>query len=306
MATVRGVTARFLGGYKSPQTRLRYKKDIMLWQKFCEENAVHPLDARAVNCQAFIDWLSGRCSPASVRARRSGVSSWFNALVRARIIPANGMLGVDLPERDEKPVYACVVSDEDVSRIMEHVSQLGPRWEWLVGMVVYGGCDVAEALRVRGADVSTREGRTTIHVRTRHGSVRRIPVDGRLEVLTIGLSQVFAASSPLSGLTNNQHASNKLANVVSEAVGRRVTAQDLRRFAVKRQADRGVSPEVIARWLGHSEDRWVRRTLGLDSSVAGVSWEDVTNSIVVEIDGGRFGSGNEPDSTILDVPSPIL
>lgn len=285
MSTVRGVTARFLGGFKSPQTRLRYKKDIMLWQKFCEENAVHPLDARAVNCQAFVEWLSARCSPASVRARRSGVSGWFNALVRARIIPANGMLGLEMPKMTQSSVPACVVSEEDVALVLKRFSELGPRWEWLVGMVAYAGCDVAEALRVRGADVRIWEGRTTVRVRTRHGATRDIPVDGRLEVLTVGLSEVFAPSSPLAGLTSTPHVCTRLSRLASEAVGYRLTAQELRRFAVRRQAARGVSPEVIAKWLGHSEDRWVRRTLGLSSSVSEVIWEDVVSSIVVGIDG---------------------
>lgn len=285
MSTVRGVTARFLGGFKSPQTRLRYKKDIMLWQKFCEENAVHPLDARAVNCEAFVEWLSARCNPASVRARRSGVSGWFNALVRARIIPANGMLGLEMPKMTQTSVPACVVSEEDVVLVMKRFSELGPRWEWLVGMVVYGGCDVAEALRIRGSDVRIWEGRTTIRVRTRHGTTRDIPVDGRLEVLTVGLSEVFAPSSPLAGLTSTQHVCTRLSKLASEAVGYRLTVQELRRFAVRRQAARGVPPEVIAKWLGHSEDRWVRKTLGLPSLVSEVVWEDVVSSIVVGTDG---------------------
>lgn len=298
MATVRGVTVRYLGGLGSPQTRLRYKKDIMLWQRFCEDHGYHALDCRTVVCQEFVDWLASSRTAGSARARVCGVSGWFDALVDARIVPSNGMRGVKLPRSGPYVAAPDVVSDDDVAAIVRSVAELGPRWEWMLGMVAFAACEPVDVVRIRGVDVRTWEGRTLVRVRSRYGKVREVPVDGRLEVLTLGLSEVFAPSSPLGGVTAPVYMANKLRKRASDVLGRNVTMMDLKRYAVRRQYARGVAPEVIARWMGHSSDALVRRTLGLPSAVSAVSRDEMLGSIVVEDDGGRFGSGRAPDSPI--------
>jgi len=60
--------------------------------------------------------------------------------------------------------------------------------------------------------------------------------------------------------------------------------QDLRRHAVLRQAERGVPVNVIARWLGHTTDQWVRETLGMVAPVAEVTQADVLEAILVASD----------------------
>lgn len=302
MATVRGVTARYLGGFKSPQTRLRYKKDIMLWQQFCEAHGYHALDCRTAVCQEFVDWLAVSRTPRSVRARLYGVTGWFDALVEARIVPSNGMRGVKTRKVDVNERRECPVSDEDVALLMRGAADFGPRWEWMLGMIAFVACEPVDLVRVRGADVRTWEGRTLIRIRSRYGAVREVAVDGRLEVLTLGLSEVFAPSSPLGGVTAPVYVANKLRKIAAKILGRNVTMMDLKRYAIRRQYARGVAPEVIARWMGHTSDMLVRRTLGLPSAVGAVGRDEVLGSIVVEDDGSRFGSRREPDSPILDVP----
>lgn len=302
-STVRSVTANWLGGFKSFETRKRYKKDIVLWQRWCAEVGIHALDCSTLNCQAFVDWMGTQYAVSSVRSRSNGVSLWFDALVRARIIPANGMKGVKLPRLVKSATVAdCGLSEDDVALIMGHAASFGPRWEWMVAMTAYGGCESAEALRVRGMDVRAWEGRTLVRVRSKGGVVREIPVDGRLEVLTLGLQAVFASNSLLGGTFQARYATMRIARIGSEALGRHVKQQDLRRFAIRRQHDRGVPPEVIAKWLGHKTDRWVRQMLGLSDPFDDVSAEDIRNLIFVEPDGGRFGSGIAPDSPAHAVP----
>jgi hypothetical protein len=77
-----------------------------------------------------------------------------------------------------------------------------------------------------------------------------------------------------------------------------LNVQDMRRWAVRRQHERGVPVPVIAKWLGHTTDRWVRQTLRLTDAVAEVTAAEVISSILVEPDGDRFGSGQAPDSII--------
>lgn len=298
MPTIRTVTANFLGSYASTHTRKRYKKDIVTWQRWCADHGVHPLDCSAENAQRFADWMSANYTPTSVASRVCGVTKWFDALVDARILKSHGLHSVRLPKRSVQLNPDTIPSDDDMMLVMAQAAELGPRWEWLAGMVAWAGCDCQEALRVRGMDVRTWEGKTLVTVRSRKGNRREIPVDGRLEVLTVGLQAVYASHTPLAGTVTSEWATIKLGEVASRAVGRRLNVQDMRRWAVRRQHERGVPVPVIAKWLGHTTDRWVRQTLRLTDAVAEVTAADVISSILVEPDGDRFGSGQAPDSII--------
>jgi integrase len=190
-------------------------------------------------------------------------------------------------------------TDEEMRAIVEGAATLGPRWEWVVSMIGWAGCDCGEILRVTKQDVRTWNGRTLVKVVSRRGRAREIPVDGRLEVLTLGLAAVFAPSTSLAGVSSTSYAAQTVNRLAKAAVGRSVTVHDMRRWAVRRQFERGVDPAVIARWLGHSHDQWVRDTLLLNP-VGDVSFQDVVDQILVEPDGDRFGSGSERDSQLDD------
>lgn len=298
MATVRSVTAGFLGSQASVNTRYRYKQDIVTWQRFCSEHGLHALDGSAPNAQLFADWMAKRYTSSSTISRFSGVTRWFDALLQAGVVKGHGFREVKLPKRVRTLDVSVIPTDDELDLVMSEASRRGPRWEWLVGMVAYGGLDCAEALRVRSTDVRTWEGRTLVKVVTRRGNVREVPVDGRLEVLTVGLASVFSPTTPLGSSITPKHARETLTMLASEATGRRITVEDLRRYAVMRQALRGVPIPVIAKWLGHTTDQWVRATLRLQNPVDEVSTTDVLELILVESDGGRFGSGSAADSIL--------
>ena len=297
VATVRGVTANFLAGYSSVATRKRYKKDIVTWQRWCAEVGVHPLDCTAVHAQAFVDWMAARYTPGSVASRRTGVAKWFDALVEAGVVPVHGLHSVDVPKRAARQPFTGMPTEDEMRAVVERAAGMGPRWEWIVSMIGWAGCDCGEVLRVTKQDVRTWEGKTLIRVQSRRGRFREIPVDGRLEVLTLGLAAVFAPATSLAGVSSSSYAAQTVNRIAREAVGRAVTVHDMRRWAVRRQFERGVDPAVIARWLGHSTDQWVRDTLMLNP-VGDVSFRDVVELIVVEPDGERFGSGSERDSLL--------
>lgn len=305
MSSVRSATARFLGSKASIHTRRRYKKDIMTWQRFCAEAGCHSLDGSAPRAQAFADWLAERYTPVSVHSRISGVRQWFDHLMSEGIIVGHGFREARCVKRVRADIKLLPLSDEQLVAIVNAAAVKGPRWEWLMGMVAFCGLDCAEALRVRSADVRSWEGRTLVRVKSRRGTVRDVPVNGRLELLTLGLASVFAPTTSLGGSATSlssdrrsDYASVQLGKIASAAVGSPVSVQDLRRAAVRRQFERGVPIAVIAKWMGHATERWVSETLGLRNPVDAVSGDDVINSIVVEPDGDRFGAGRAPDSLV--------
>ena len=273
----------------------------MTWQRWCVLVDIHPLDCTQLNAQLFVDWMVSQYTSASVSSRVCGVARWMDALVAGGVVRSHGLHSVKLPKRVVALSSDCLPSDDEMVLVMSAFADRGPRWEWLAAMVAWGGCDCAEALRVRKTDVRTWEGKTLITVRSRRGNKREIPVDGRLEVLTLGLTAVFAATTTLGGTFGSKYATETINEVASAAAGRRLTVQDMRRWAVRRQYERGVPTAVIAKWLGHTNDRYVRQTLRLLNPVSLVSQADVIAQIVVEPDGGRFGSGSAPDSVISHI-----
>lgn len=290
MSTVRSSTARFLGSLPSVHTRRRYKKDIMTWQRFCVLADINALDGSAENAQAFLDWLSTQYTPKSAVSRSSGVRRWFDALLADGIIKGHGFRNIKSIPIPKNQVQLEELTENDLALIMTEAKSKGPRWEWLVGMIAYCGVDAAEALRVRCTDIMTVDARTVIAITSRRGTKRRIPVNGRLEMLTLGLASVFAPTTSLGGSImsvrgadkRSDYACTQVGKIATAALGRRVTVQDLRRNAVVRQYRRGIEIPVIAKWMGHATDRWVKETLGLANPVDSVTQDDVLSQIVVE------------------------
>ncbi len=289
MATVRAATARFLASQKSVHTRSRYKKDIITWKKFCQESDLHALDGSFLNAQLFSEWLEERYTPSSAISRFSGTTRWFDALLHEGIVKGHGFREVTLPKRVRKLSKVSMPTEDEMAAMMKAAESKGIRWEWALGMVAYCGLDCAEVTRIRSTDVRTWEGQTLIRVRSRAGHVREVPVNGRLEVLSIGLSGVFAPTTALAPTDSSQYLTMGLGSVSLKAIGRKVTVQDLRRFAVKRQADRGVPVPVIAKWVGHTTDLWVRQTLNMLNDVSSITQQQVNEMIRVEL-------GDEPSA----------
>ena len=271
-----------------------------MWQRWCKENGVHALDANWRHCQAFIDDLRGKYAATSVQSRVSALTCWFDALMKAGIIHGHGWRDAWTPRPFRRVETPYVPSELELRKIMDEAGKAGPRWEWLVGMVAYCALEPAEALRVRGMDVRTVDGQTLVRVRGRAERARDVAVSGRLEVLSLGLAAVFAASSPLFGVVTPEYVSGRIKRFTMAAIGQPLNAQVLRRASVHRQYQRGVDPLIISKWLGHTNERWVRRVLALPSRLRQVSLEDVIAAIAVEDDGGRFGAGVETDSTLPD------
>lgn len=285
MSTVRQATATFLSSKASVHTRRRLKKDIVTWQKYCASVGVHPLDGSVANAQGFFHYLSASYSPSSAISKFSGVRTWFDCLLDHGIIKGHGFRETKRAKLPKKAIQVVEFSDDELQQIMDCAGKRGPRWEWVVAMVAYCGVDAAEALRVRSIDVEQVDGRTIVNIVSRRGTRRKLAVHGRLELLTLGLASVFAPTTSLAGpvasaVPRSDYTAVQVGKIATAALGRRVSLQDLRRNAVVRQYRRGVEPAVIAKWMGHSKDEWVKQTISYVNPVASVSVADVFDQIV--------------------------
>lgn len=299
MATARlkTVTAQYLSPM-SVETRKATLRHLRTWQKFCDTHGFHVLDGRVQNAEAFADHLRTTYTPKSAFNRFVAVRAWFDLLARERVIKAHGFGAVEFLSPDITPKPVRILPDAALERIMEAAKGHGPRVEWLMGMLCFAGVDISEACQVRSTDIRTWEGRTLVRIRTSSRLTREVPVNGRLEVLTLGLAAVFAPTTRLVG-TNRPKANEMVREITLEALGEPYVPRELRRTAIERQLRRGVDLAVVARWLGYDEVGQLRRLIGQVDPVALVTDSDVVEKIVVEDDGDRFGSGSAPD-VLLD------
>lgn len=305
MPTVKGVTAQFLSRHESRFTRYRYRRDIQLWRRFCAETDRHALDGSVDAGQAFWHWMEAQYPVMSCKTRFSGVVQWFDALVEGRIVKGHGLRQVKkTPTKRYRSPEVRRFSDDEIIALMEWFRRKSPRYEWFVGMVAYCGLDCGEVLRIRSSDVRYWDGRCLVKVVNRHGRSREVPVSGRLEVLTLGLSEIYGPTVPLCGVQNSQYVIDLLKLGTQEVLGKRITFLELKRWAVWRQYDRGVPIPVLAKWLGHRTEKWVRMTLRVDSDVWATKPEDVFAAIDTAIDGHSHGSGQKPDSLLTQDFSP--
>lgn len=309
MATVKSVTAQFLSQYESRFSRYRYRKDIQLWRRFCDETGRHPLDGSVDSGQAFWHWMEAQFPLMSCKSRFSGVLQWFDALVEGRIIKGHGLRTVKKTPGKYKPKRPPrKLDDAELDVLLAWFRRKGPKYEWFVAMVAYCSLTPAEVLAVRKSDVRYWDGRCLLTVRNRKGWRREIPLTGRLEMLTVGLGEVFGPTVPLCGFQTAEHMIDLLKKASTEVLDKSVTFFELRRNAVIRQSDRGVPPAVLAKWLGHRTDKWVRITCRIDGDVWATTPEQVFEHVDVSMDSRSYGSrgGYEPTDALLQdfAPTP--
>src|SRR3954449_5849207 len=73
----------------SEHTRSAYRRDVAGWLAWCRDRGVDPLRASFLDVNAYARALEARpLAPASVARTLSGVSSWYDFLVKLRAVDA--------------------------------------------------------------------------------------------------------------------------------------------------------------------------------------------------------------------------
>ena len=82
----------------SEHTRAAYRRDVAAWLAYCAERSVEPLRASFLEVNAYARGLEARkLAPATVARKLSGLSSWYDFLVKIRAVEANPVGGADRP-----------------------------------------------------------------------------------------------------------------------------------------------------------------------------------------------------------------
>src|SRR6266487_1993906 len=230
----------------SEHTRVAYQRDVAAWLRWCADHGTDPLTASFLHVNAYarelesiVDSRSGRpMSPATVARRLSGVSSWYDFLVRLGAVVANPVAGADRPRvgRDHSATVGLTAAEVD-ALLAAAAAEDGPQAARNLAMVTLLadlGLRVGELVGLVDADLAARGD----------------PVDGALFVTATG-GRV------------DRHAMFRLVRRLARAAGipawAKLSPHSLRHAFATTARDEGVALEDVQDAMGHADPRTTRR-----------------------------------------------
>jgi integrase/recombinase XerD len=257
----------------SAHTREAYRRDVAGWLAWCRERGVDPLRASFLDVNAYARGLEDRrLAPATVARKLSGVSSWYDFLLKLRAIDANPVGGADRPpvSRDHSSTVG-LTPDEVDALLAAAAAETGPaaaRHYAVVTLLADLGLRVGEVVGLDLADVSTERGHRTIRFVGKGGkSRRRALTPAAAAALDAYLAGRERTDGPLFvtayGARIDRHAVFRLIRRLARQAGidawDRLSPHSLRHaFATTARAE-GVPLEDVQDAMGHADPRTTRR-----------------------------------------------
>jgi integrase/recombinase XerD len=184
------VVRAWLVTFRSTSTRAAYERDLELYVEWLASRGVLPFEATT---KEFADYRNHYekvgSSAATVQRRLASVSSFYRFAVDAHHIddsPASGPRRVDAGSSGPVGSATESLSAEERKSLWSCATTLGPRSAALVGLMLFDGLKLFEALSLNVADVSRRSARETgdggLNVSLeRRGAVVSVALDDRTE-----------------------------------------------------------------------------------------------------------------------------
>jgi integrase/recombinase XerC len=222
----------------SPLTLSNYRRDLNHLQTFCAENAVADwaaLDSYGV--RRYVAWrhrkgLSGR----SLQRELSAIRSFYNFLLRERVVGSNPAVGVPAPKAEKRLPRALDVDQTSHLLAIHDDSPLALRDKAIMELIYSSGLRLAELISLDTDSIDTAD--ATVRVTGKGGKTRVVPV-GRM-----ALAAVAAWLKPRGQLAPLE----QKALFVSKN-GRRIAArsvqQRLRQWALKQGLNSRVHPHML-------------------------------------------------------------
>lgn len=255
----------------SAHTRDAYRRDVAAWLAWCARRGVDPLAASFLDVNAYARGLeSSQLAAATVARKLSGLSSWYDFLVKLRALDANPVGGADRPQvsRDFSATVGLTAPEVD-ALLAAAAAESGPaavRHRAVCAMLADLGLRVGELVSLDVADVGWERG---------HRSVRFVGKGGRprRRVLTPAAGQALdeylagRTEGPLfvtaTGARIDRHAVFRLVRRLARQAGieswERLSPHSLRHsFATTARAE-GVPLEDVQDAMGHADPRTTRR-----------------------------------------------
>ena len=267
----------------SGHTRDAYRRDVAAWLAWCAQRELDPLRATFLDVNAYartlesaVDPRSGKPLAAATVARKlSGLSSWYDFLVKLRAVDANPVGGADRPyvSRDHSATIGLTPQEVD-ALLAAAEAATGPaavRHRAVLALLADLGLRVGELVSLDVADLGTERGHRTVRFVGKGGKPRRRALTpaaaGALDRYLSARSDGPPSDGPLfvtaTGARIDRYAVFRLIRRLAQQAGiagwQRLSPHSLRHaFATTARAE-GVPLEDVQDAMGHADPRTTRR-----------------------------------------------
>ncbi|MDI6105052.1 tyrosine-type recombinase/integrase [Actinoplanes sp. NEAU-A12] len=253
----------------SDHTRAAYRRDVAGWLTWCTAHGTDPLRASFLDVNAYARELEARpLAPASVARKLSGVSSWYDFLVKLQAVVANPVAAADRPHVDRDHSATLGLTPSEVDALLDAATAAGARTRAMITMLADLGLRVSELVGLDLADMGHERGHRTVRFTGKGGKARRraltpstaAAVDDYLRERGLGPGPLFVTAS---GARVDRHAIFRLVRRLAAAAGidaaDQLSPHSLRHaFATTARAE-GVALEDVQDAMGHADPRTTRR-----------------------------------------------
>ncbi|MCY1143321.1 tyrosine-type recombinase/integrase [Actinoplanes sp. Pm04-4] len=253
----------------SEHTRAAYRRDVAVWLAWCAEREVDPLRVSFLDVNAYARGLeSQNLAPATVARKLSGLSSWYDFLVKVRAIDANPVAGADRPYVSRDHSATLGLSPEEVDALLERAREAGLRHHAVMTILADLGLRVGELVGLDLADLGWERGHRTVRFVGKGGKQRRRALTpGASAALDAYLAERGDEDGPMfltsTGGRLDRHAVFRLMRRLAVEAGipeaDRLSPHSLRHaFATTARAE-GIPLEDVQDAMGHADPRTTRR-----------------------------------------------
>ena len=253
----------------SEHTRAAYRRDVAAWLAWCGERGLDPLRATFLDVNAYARGLEARPLAAATVARKlSGLSSWYDFLVKLRAADANPVGGADRPYVSRDHSATVGLTPDEVDALLAAAAAAGVRHHVVLILLADLGLRVGELVGLDLDDLGWERGHRTVRFVGKGGKPRRRALTpGAAAALDDYLRTRGGEPGPLlvtsTGARVDRHSVfrlvRRLAGEAGIAAAERLSPHSLRHaFATTARAE-GVPLEDVQDAMGHADPRTTRR-----------------------------------------------
>jgi integrase/recombinase XerD len=253
----------------SQHTRAAYRRDVGGWLGWCAERGVEPLQATFLDVNAYARGLEEQDLAATTVARKmSGLSSWYDFLVKLQAVAVNPVGGADRPAVNRDFSATIGLSADEVDRLLAKAEMSGARNHAVITLLADLGLRVGEVVGLDLTDVGAERGHRTVRFTGKGGKQRRraltgpaaAALDAYLAVRGTGDGPLFRTST---GARIDRHSVFRLVRRLAREAGiaeaDRLSPHSLRHAFATTARSEGVPLEDVQDAMGHADPRTTRR-----------------------------------------------
>lgn len=253
----------------SEHTRSAYRRDVHGWLGWCRERGLDPLRATFLDVNAYARQLEAIPLAATTVARKlSGVSSWYDFLMKLRAVDANPVGAADRPYIDRDHSSTVGLSAEEVDALLDRAAEAGERTHAMIIVLADLGLRVGELVGLDVGDLGWERGHRTVRFIGKGGKPRRRALTpGAAAALDVYLTVRGDEAGPLfvtsRGGRVDRHAVFRLVRRLAAEAGiadaDRLSPHSLRHAFATTARSEGVPLEDVQDAMGHADPRTTRR-----------------------------------------------